>query len=209
MKVNFFKTKETISPDKRPEDAIFYLDRIQSGKSQKTIELLRTIEDKKGKDKIKGTLPGVTFCGTFTSRKKENLKQGSGLAILDFDKLDSATEFKNELKSNDFIMSAWISPSGNGVKALVKIPVIQNDAEYKNIFKQLKELFPTLDDSGSDISRLCFESYDPDIYINLDSEKFIPTYPSQAIEVISLGTITNIPLIDNDEIANRLSLIHI
>lgn len=204
MKVNFFKTKETISPDKRPEDAIFYLDRIQSGKSQKTIELLRTIEDKKGKDKIKGTLPGVTFCGTFTSRKKENLKQGSGLAILDFDKLDSATEFKNELKSNDFIMSAWISPSGNGVKALVKIPVIQNDAEYKNIFKQLKELFPTLDDSGSDISRLCFESYDPDIYINLDSEKFIPTYPSQAIEVISLGTITNIPLIDNDEIANRL-----
>lgn len=204
MKVNFFKTKETISPDKRPEDAIFYLDRIQSGKSQKTIELLRTIEDKKGKDKIKGTLPGVTFCGTFTSRKKENLKQGSGLAILDFDKLDDAFQFKDSLKSNDYIFSAWISPSGNGVKALVKIPIIQNDAEYKNIFKQLKELFPTLDDSGSDISRLCFESYDPDIYINLDSEKFIPTYPSQAIEVISLGTITNIPLIDNDEIANRL-----
>ena len=87
---------------------------------------------------------------------------------------------------------------------MVKIPVINNDEEYKFIFKQLKNIFPVVDISGADISRLCFESYDPDIYINLDSEKFIPEYSQTAIETINLGTITNIALIDNDEIANRL-----
>jgi hypothetical protein len=203
-KVNYFKNLKSVAPDERPKDATYYLDRIQKGTHENLIKNLRSEIDPEKKKLLKNTLPGVTFCGTFTSRKKENLKQGSGLAILDFDKLDDAFQFKDSLKSNDYIFSAWISPSGNGVKALVKIPVIQNDAEYKNIFKQLKELFPLLDDSGSDISRLCFESYDADIYINLDSEKFTPTYPSQAIEVINLGTITNIPLIDNDEIANRL-----
>jgi hypothetical protein len=204
MKINFFKNKESVSPDERPKDVSYYLDRIQNGKHEKIIKDLRAEIDTEKKKKLKGSLSAVTFCGTFTTRKKENLKQGSGLAILDFDKLDDVLGYKEQLKSNDFIMAAWISPSGNGVKALVKIPIIKNDAEYKNIFKQLKELFPLLDDSGSDISRLCFESFDPDIYINLDSEKFIPTYPSQAIEVVNLGTITNIPLIDNDEIANRL-----
>lgn len=204
MKINFFKNNKSVSPDDRPKDVSYYLDRIQNGTHEKIIKDLRSEIDVNRKKELKNSLPCVTFCGTFTSRKKENLKQGSGLAILDFDKLDDVLGFKDQLKANDYIFSCWISPSGNGVKALVKIPVIQNDAEYKHIFKQLKELYPLIDDSGSDISRLCYESYDRDIYINLDSEKFIPTYPEKAIEVISLGTITNIPLIDNDEIANRL-----
>jgi hypothetical protein len=204
MKINFFKNKESVSPDERPKDAVYYLDRIQNGKHEKIIKDLRAEVDAEKKKLLKGSLSAVTFCGTFTTRKKDNLKQGSGLAILDFDKLENVIEYKDKLKSNDYIFACWISPSGNGLKALVKIPIIKNDAEYKNIYKQLCIIFPDLDTSGSDISRLCFESYDPDIYINLDSEKFIPNYPNNAVEVINLGTITNIPLIDNDEIANRL-----
>lgn len=204
MKISFFKNSKTVTPDERPKEVFYYLDRIQNGKHEKIIRDLRSEIDPDKKKLIKNSLPAVTFCGVFTSRKKENLKLGSGLAILDFDKISNVFEFKNTLKSNDYVFSCWISPSGNGLKALVKIPVIKDDAEYKLIFKQLKTIFPDLDDSGSDISRLCFESYDPDIYINLDSEKFIPEYPSVSIENIALGTITNIPLIDNDEIANRL-----
>lgn len=204
MKVNYFANKKSVSPDLRPKDATYYLDRIQNGKHEKIIKELRAEIDADKKKALKGTLSAVTFCGTFTTRKKDNLKQGSGLAILDFDKLNDVLAYKESLKSNDYIFACWISPSGNGLKALVKIPIIKNDAEYKSIYKQLCIIFTDLDTSGSDISRLCFESYDPDIYINLDSEKFIPTYPENAIEVINLGTITNIPLIDNDEIANRL-----
>jgi len=203
-KVSFFKTLKSVAGDERPKDAIFYLDRIQNGAVAKTVNALRAEINPDKKKELKNSLSGVTFCGTFTTRKKENLKQGSGLAILDFDKLDDCIAFKESLKSNELIFSAWISPSGNGVKALVKIPVIKDDNEYKHIYKQLTEIFPDLDKSGSDITRLCFESYDADIYINLESKKFIPTYPDRAIELINLGTVTNIPLIDNDEIANRL-----
>lgn len=204
MKINFFKNKESVSPDERPKDVTYYLDRIQNGKHEKIIKELRAELNPDKKKKIKGSLPAVTFCGTFKTRKKDQLKEGSGLAILDFDKLSDVFEYKDKLKSNDYIFACWISPSGDGLKALVKIPIIGNDSDYKNVYKQLCVIFPDLDTSGSDISRLCFESYDPDIYINLDSEKFIPTYPEKSIEVINLGTITNIPLIDNDEIANRL-----
>jgi hypothetical protein len=204
MKVNFFKTKESVSPDERPKDVFFYLDRIQNGKHEAIIKELRAEINPEKKKAIKGKLSGVTFCGTFRTRKKDALKLGSGLAILDFDKLEDVLAYKEQLKSNNYIFSCWISPSGNGLKALVKIPIISNDDEYKFIFKQLKELFPDLDDSGKDISRLCFESYDPDIYINLEAERFIPTYPDTSIELVNLGTVTNIPLIDGDEIANRL-----
>lgn len=204
MKISYFKTYKSVNPDERPKDVAFYLDRIQSGTHEKIIKDLRSEVDPNKKKELKNKLPAVTFCGTFTTRKKENLKHGSGLSILDFDKVGNVVDFKNKLRSNDYVFSCWVSPSGNGVKALIKIPIIKDDSEYKLIFKQLKEIFPDLDDSGSDISRLCFESYDPDIYINLDSEKFLPSYPDKSIELVNLGTITNIPLIDNDEIANRL-----
>lgn len=204
MKVNYFANKKSVSPDLRPKDATYYLDRIQNGKHEKIIKDLRAEIDPEKKVLIKGSLSAVTFCGTFTTRKKDALKQGSGLAILDFDKLDNLLEYKENLKSNPLIFACWISPSGNGLKALIRIPIIQSDEDYKSIFKQIKEIYPDIDDSGKDISRLCFESYDPDIYINLESKLFIPVYPDKAIEVVNLGSITNIPLIDNDEIANRL-----
>lgn len=204
MKINYFKNKESVSPDERPKDVAYYLDRIQNGKHEKIIKELRAEINPEKKKIIKGSLSAVTFCGTFITRKKDKLKQGSGLAILDFDKVENLLEYKEKLKINPLIFACWISPSGNGLKALVRITVIKNDDDYKFIFKQLKDLFPDLDDSGKDISRLCFESYDPDIYINLESKLFIPIYPDRAIEVVNLGSVTNIPLIDNDEIANRL-----
>lgn len=204
MKVSFFKSFKATAPDERPKDVTHYLDRIQNGTHKDKITALRTEVNPDKKKEIKNSLPAVTFCGVFTARKRDKLKTGSGLAILDFDKLNNAFEFKNDLSTNPLIFSTWISPSGNGVKALIKIPVIENDAEYKMIFKQLSVLFENVDESGSDISRLCFESYDPDIFVNLDSEKFTPTYSEKPIEMVNLGTITNVPVTDGDEIANRL-----
>jgi hypothetical protein len=203
-KVNYFKNLKSVIPDERPHDVEYYLERIQSGKHQKIIKNLRAEINPDKKKELKNSLPGVTFCGTFNVRKKDALKQGSGLAILDFDKLEDVFGLKETLKSNNLIMAVWISPSGNGLKALVKIPVIENDNEYKHIFKQLKELFPLIDVSGSDISRLCFESYDPDIYINLDSDMFIPTVLEKTFELNDIGVLTNLPLIDGNEIANFL-----
>mgnify|MGYP002477979595 CR=1 FL=1 len=59
----------------------------------------KNIDESNKKKKIKGSLSAVTFCGTFYSRKKDKLKQGSGLSILDFDKVDNVIDFKQKFKN--------------------------------------------------------------------------------------------------------------
>lgn len=153
------------------KDVLFCLERIKQGKSRETVEWLRTLE-KTDYDKNKNKLPGVCFNGVFEYRSLAGIKQHSGLIILDFDKFETpqdAIDFKNSISDDVYIFSSWISPSGKGVKALVKIPAeIENHKEY---FKALKNYYnhQNWDDSGSDVSRFCFESYDPDLFLNENS----------------------------------------
>lgn len=202
MKVSFFKSIRDISPYTNKDVSIF-LDRIKDGKSQKIIERLRFEPDKDIQTKIKLELPVVRFGGEFVRSGNDHVKKSSGLMILDFDHLENAVDFKKQLVQNDLIFSAWISPRGNGVKALIKIPFVDNDSQYKSIFKEVNKVFDYLDQSGKDISRACFESYDPEIYVNLESKKF-EYIPENVIEPINIGTKTNIPITNQDEIANRL-----
>lgn len=217
MKVDLFSGAKSVTPVGRSREVFYYLERIRSGQLKKNIESLRSELDEDKRKLIKETLTAVTFCGTFTHRSKTALKEASGLAILDFDKFkkyDEVVELKNELKKDNFIFSAWVSPSGFGLKALIKIPVVKNDEEFKRYFKAIFNHFEwvnntygenTFDTSGKDISRLCFESYDPEIYINQDSEIFTTFIPDEKpIDTSTLGNVTNIPLQNQDEIANRL-----
>ena len=60
-----------------------------------------------------------------------------------------------------------MSPSGDGVKALVKVT---NPERHRDHFRSLQSYFSKqygleIDSSGSNPSRACFESYDPDIVI--------------------------------------------
>lgn len=153
-------------------DVNFCLERIKQGKSKTMIDWLRTL-DKKEYDKNKNQLPGVCFNGIFEYRSKAGIKEHSGLCVLDFDKFENqqdAIDFRNSIADDDYIFSAWVSPSAKGIKALVKIPKdIENHTAY---FHSLKNYYnhPKWDDSGSDVSRFCFESYDPDLFINENSK---------------------------------------
>jgi hypothetical protein len=217
--VDFYKDAFQNTPIGRSKNALFYLDRIRNGESKKIIELVRAELDKEKKVKIKLKLPAVTFAGTFTTRAKANLKKSSGLCILDFDKLktyDLVLELKEKLTNDSFIYSTWISPSGDGLKGLIKIPCIESNDEYNNYYKHIVNHFEwvnkeygqnTIDTSGQDISRLCFESYDPNIYINLDSELYVDFIRTELVEINNtLGVVTNVPLTDQDQIANRLMI---
>jgi hypothetical protein len=150
----------------------FCLLRIKDGKSKDVVEWLRTLSNE-DYQKNKSKLPGVCFNGVFDYRSIAGLKEHSGFIILDFDKFETkqeAVDFRDSISSDEFVYSCWLSPSGKGVKVLVKIP---KDAEsHRKYFKSLKTYYnhPNWDDSGSDVSRFCFESYDPEIYINPDSK---------------------------------------
>lgn len=216
MKVDFFTNKQSVVPKGRPREAVYYLERIRDGAVQKQVEAVRLATNKEEKSKLKGNLSAVTFCGTFTTRNKAGLKEGSGLAILDFDKLETheqVSELKQSLQEDKFIYSTWISPSGLGLKALVQIPIVSDNETYNSYYSSIVEHFSwvndkynssVIDTSGQDVSRLCFESYDPEIYINFESEKWLKCHIKETVLNENIGVITNVPLTDQDDIANRL-----
>ena len=137
---------------------------IKNGRWKKNIVEIRSKVGKNSINKLKRKLPAVSFGGKFERRSNEGLIEPSNLAVLDFDDVDK--DFKENLIGDSIIHAAFVSPSGNGVKALVKIGT---KSSYSNYYKELTRRYGSVD-VGGDVSRLCFVSYDPDIYINPDSE---------------------------------------
>ena len=149
------------------------LKRIQDGKSRKTVEEIRNTLDKEKANKIKLNLPSVCFSGKFgADRTDAQLLKHSGFIVLDFDNIFELREKQTEIISNPFVYACWISPSGNGLKALVKIA---NGTKHREHFQALQEVFPEIDRSGINVSRVCYESYDTEIYINEKAEVFKKT----------------------------------
>lgn len=146
------------------------LKRIADGKSKLKVEEIRTTIDKEKRQSLKKDLPAVCFSGKFTQeRKDESIIEHSGFIVLDFDNIDNLRDRQTEIISNDFIYACWVSPSGNGLKALIKIADTEKHREH---FAALKDIFPEVDNSGANPSRVCYESYDPEIYIYPDATVF-------------------------------------
>ena len=172
MKCTFFSGITQTSP-KYSKDVSFFLDRIKDGASKDLVSEIRATTDKDKQNELKKKLPVVCFNGHFINRSKKGLKKSSGLMILDFDDdkgFESAKELKEKLSKDKYVFSAWISPR-LGVKALYRIIDVDNDEHLKSVYEQVKEVYTEMDDSGKDISRACFESYDPEIFVNIDAEK--------------------------------------
>ena len=168
MEITIFKDiKQTSQPFYRSASVV--LDRIKEGASR---ELVKQIRDEKEKEKInllKQKLPAICFSGNFTKRNDKSLNQHSGLVCLDFDGYDNQRNLlqeKERLTKNKYVYSVFVSPSGKGLKALVKIPPIAEN--HINYFNGLEAHFksPNFDKSCKNVSRVCYESYDPLIYIN-------------------------------------------
>ena len=144
------------------------LRRIQEGKSSSSISDVR-----QGNKEAKLKLPVVCFSGEFSSRSDEALFEHSGYIILDFDHVDVEAT-KKHLGTDDHVYACWVSPSGDGIKALVKIT---NPERHRDHFRALVTYFDKqyglqVDESGINESRACFESYDPDIIIKDESKAF-------------------------------------
>ena len=139
------------------------LKRIKSSKENK--ERIEAVRSGKLDKKL---LPAVVFAGIIEGEKRsdDNVTKHSGFFVCDWDKVDAGQK-KAQLIQDSYIYACWVSPSGNGIKALVKCPPsIEKHELYYNAFL---DRYPELDTTSRNISRLCFESYDPDIYINTKS----------------------------------------
>ena len=138
----------------------------------KLIDQVRNEKDPKKQEELKGSLPAVVFQGKFSRRKNSALIQSSGFMILDFDckSGDESKAVYEKIKDDPHFYAIFRSVRGVGYKALVRIPAVNSDAEYKQYFYSMKDRYPELDDSGKDISRLCFITSDPEMKMNTSSK---------------------------------------
>ena len=149
-----------------------FLDRIKNGSAATAmVQQFRTT----GESKFKEQLPAVCFSGTFSYRRKDSLIEFSQLACLDFDKfngLEDAQQMKDNLCQDECLFCCFISPSGKGVKAVFR--VANDPTKYEAMYRALCKKYPDvhLDSKTKDISRLCFESYDPEIFINENAKEW-------------------------------------
>jgi len=139
-----------------------------------TGRILRTRAGKLPLKWLKASLPLYCFSGIFSQRNSEpqNLKSYSSLVVIDFDKVNDLSRLKREISKDPFTLLTFISPSGSGLKVLIRTD--NSDPKlHKNYYEALKEYFSRfekVDKSGSDISRGCYDSYDPEIFFNPGSE---------------------------------------
>lgn len=178
------------------------LDRIRIGKSKPLIDKIRGAESKEERNNLKKQSVSVLFNGEFSERKTKGLVKHSGLMVVDFDGYKDEIDVFNDLtnlKNNKHFVSLFISPSGLGIKGLVHIP--KCDAkEHSKYFKQFQKEFNYnyFDASNSNVDRVCFESYDPNIYINYDADIYEPELVDEGYIVSERVPI--LPLNDEDKI---------
>ena len=206
MEITIFKDiKDTAQPFYR--DVSIIIDRIKQGASQDIVRAIRTESDKEARNKLKQSLPAICFSGKFTKRNDSSITEHSGLICLDFDNFPSEKlmlEEKEILTKDRYTYSVFISPSGLGLKVLVKIPA-EDDTHIK-FFNSLQTHYDSeyFDKACRNVSRVCYESYDPLIYINEQSSVFNQITEQQYQEVIKHKDVQTIPITDENKIVEIL-----
>lgn len=186
----FLNIKQTKSPPSRV-NVLKVLERIRNGENglKKTIEDIRKgVEEKYH---LKANLGAVIFSGycgkgverTSSKTKKKyisyrddsSLSEHSGLCVIDLDKIGSSLlEWKNYFKELKYVFSVFISPSGDGLKVLYRIPpdIKMHRSHYASILKDIEQAGLKVDSTSINETRVCFISYDPDIYINTSAVEY-------------------------------------
>ena len=207
MEITIFKDiKNTDQPFYREVEVT--LERIEKGNSAEIVKKIRAEKDKEKRNEIKKLLPAICFSGKFIKRNDKSLVEHSGLICLDFDGYKTNKELlqeKERLSKNKFIFSVFVSPSGKGLKALVKIPpIIDNHKRYFNSLQKYLDS-PYFDTTSKNISRVCYESYDPLIYVNKTSSVWEKIEETEFVEVDKKIDKPTIPITDENKIVEILT----
>ena len=162
--------------DASPQDIYKY---ITSDYAKANTETLRSITDAKERSRFKAAnFDYVTPGGLFRSRKESDLIQASGYMVIDFDHVPDPVGLVLLLanEENFETVLAFRSPSGDGVKWFVDLPVGQTKPDgtpftYGEFFTILSNYVRhaygyEADPSGKDICRACFLPFDPDAFLN-------------------------------------------
>jgi hypothetical protein len=136
------------------------------------------------KNKLKTHLYSFTPCVFIEGKRRySNIKNFTGLLVLDFDGLQEnyCHEFKQFLFDQyPFIIACWLSASKCGVRALVKIPICNSVDEFKLYFNGISfyhmDQFNGFDHAPKNPVLPLFLSYDADLLFRPFAEEFSTKY---------------------------------
>ena len=196
---------ETATPFHK--DVGVVLQRIKSGATKELVKSIRREKNKSDRNELKKNLPAICFSGIFNKRNDTSLMQHSGLICLDFDGYPKNKEMlshKEKLSKDRYVRSVFVSPSGNGLKVLIKVPADPDN--HVNYFNALKKHFdsPYFDKTCKNVSRVCYESFDPMIYINENSSLWDKIDEPEYKEMVSRRDPPTIPITDENKIVDIL-----
>lgn len=173
----YYNAKDATSKETMTIDEIVELIKHDSSPIITLTEWAREAEDKKQYTTIKRQLPMFTSSGIFSYRNDnpDNLVEYSNLFVVDFDHFhdhQKVLDFRKKLieyADRLYIYALWISPSNDGIKA-VMIHDNEDPKYHYNLFCQIKnKIYPRtgeFDMNCSDITRTCFICHDPDVWVN-------------------------------------------
>lgn len=205
-RVTIFKNiKETETPFHREINVV--LQRIKDGATKNLVKDIRTTKDKTERNELKKRLPAICFSGVFNKRNDNAITEHSGFICLDFDGYPKRKEMlsdKEKFSKDDYVYSVFVSPSGNGLKVLVRIP--PNTENHIKYFNSLEKYFdsPYFDKMCKNVSRVCYESYDPLLFLNVNSSEWDTIAEPEYREVSANIDQPTIPITDENKVVDIL-----
>lgn len=126
---------------------------------------------------MKEKLPVITPSGTCIKRKLEN---HIGLVQLDFDGVPEPNGLRDSLFADEHVLLTFISPSGNGVKALASINPLKHEQATREAREHFRRAYPRskLDTKPMSRNALMIFSWDPNIRIK-DPNSFIKVFDGE------------------------------
>jgi hypothetical protein len=184
--------------------------RIKKGYPQlfEKLDGLKNAKTREEYDNIKKTLHCIMFNGVFQERNTKGLIEHSGLCVLDFDKYPNEEELEKDRQMLLEFPSTYLlfkSPSGNGLKAVIRIPK-SNAEEHKRRFNALQGILLSnyFDISNKNVDRVCFESYDPDCYLNQEAIIFEGIEKDKGNSYLDSTKKINLPITDEYKIIEKI-----
>ena len=131
-------------------------------------------------------MPAVTLAGVpHPTRNNKADWQTTGYVVLDFDHLAAPLSFRNRVAQDKHTLTAFVSPSGDGVKVVAQVmPIYTDDAEFKQAWAVVSQYYSDtfntkVDASGKDIARNTIVSHDPEVAFNPHAEAFQVVIPGE------------------------------
>jgi hypothetical protein len=170
-----------------------FLGGVKEGKWRGPVEEIRRVfaealargsakEAKKAANPLKEKLAAITISGRFRERNDGAIEMHSGLLCIDLDNLNGDLDaIRKKLELDKHVFAFFTSPTGAGLKVIVPIEAdaAKHDESFKDAQYYIKNAYDIdVDQSCRNPSRLCYASYDPEMFSRPNAEIIPPRPPN-------------------------------